>query len=300
MGSQLGDHQSAESAQAVNIQAVNSSLMDASIEVLECPPLHSGLGVGTQLAAAVAMLARQALIEALPSRAGLTGSLAGAPSVSELARIAGRGKRSAIGLHGFLNGGLVQDLGYVSTPSSIAASQAQSSRPIATHSCLLPQPWRVVLIASLEAGDVHGAREEHLIGRAAAQPNPQRDRMLELSRDCMQLAQEANFADFIKRLDEYMLIAATLFEPVQAGRYRDHAIADRVRLAESVGLVAVGQSSWGPTVFGFTQSVDEAHAAVEKLNPHLDPTREQAIVARPAQQGARWTMVTNQGVQHAG
>src|SRR5262249_4413790 len=62
------------------------------IRIVEAPPEHVGLGVGTQLSLAVAA----AIIR-----------LAGAPlpSSGDLARLTSRGNRSGIGLHGFDRGG---------------------------------------------------------------------------------------------------------------------------------------------------------------------------------------------------
>src|SRR5204862_353231 len=61
--------------------------------VAACPPEHTGLGVGTQLSRAVARAV-----------------CPGVPAV-ELARLAGRGNRSAIGVYGFEAGGFLVDGG---------------------------------------------------------------------------------------------------------------------------------------------------------------------------------------------
>jgi predicted sugar kinase len=64
------------------------------IEVLSAPPQHVGLGVGTQLALAVA--------------AGLNASCGfAAMTPAELAACMGRGQRSAVGSYGFYHGGLI-------------------------------------------------------------------------------------------------------------------------------------------------------------------------------------------------
>ena len=69
-----------------------------SIEIWSAPPQHVGLGTGTQLALSVA--------------AGLTLALGlPFPPSDELARSVGRGRRSAIGTYGFLQGGLIAEMG---------------------------------------------------------------------------------------------------------------------------------------------------------------------------------------------
>src|SRR5262245_40672287 len=64
-----------------------------SIRVEQCAAEHTGLGTGTQLGLAVAA----ALAEALQLRL----------TAVELARHIGRGERSAIGIHGFEQGGFL-------------------------------------------------------------------------------------------------------------------------------------------------------------------------------------------------
>jgi len=68
------------------------------IRIVEAPPEHVGLGVGTQLSLAIVAAVHR-----------LEG--AGLPSAQDLARLAGRGQRSGIGLHGFQRGGFLVDGG---------------------------------------------------------------------------------------------------------------------------------------------------------------------------------------------
>ena len=262
------------------------------IEVLECPPMHSGLGVGTQLATAVAQLTALAIEERSRDHRPLH-----AAEAVDLARISGRGKRSAIGLHGFLHGGLVRDLGY---EHRLSIRENQRVRPVQTHSVPLPVDWMVVLCCSCSSGDVHGPLEDQLIGRAATQANPQRERMLQLSDDALHAANSDDFHGFTNLLSEYMELASRLFAHVQSGRYRDQHTARRVEQMQAAGLAGVGQSSWGPTVFGFAPNVERAQAAADLLMKSLDSTAYRIVIARPKSSGAQWSMTSAGGKQHAG
>ncbi len=268
--------------------------MPGTIEVLECPPMHSGLGVGTQLGTAVAQLTALAL-QTQPSH--LTGTMTAVSDLAELAWLSGRGKRSAIGLHGFLHGGLVRDLGYVSDND---ASQGSAPRPLQTHSVTVPVDWTVVLCSSGASGDVHGPLEDQLIHRAAAHANPNRTRMLTLSEMALQAATSDDFAGFVQVLDEYMELASRLFATVQAGRYRDMHTAARVEEMRAVGLCGVGQSSWGPTVFGFAPNAERAEIACDQLAQRLDSRNVRILITRPKASGAHWSMNSASGKQHAG
>ncbi|MGN6548259.1 MAG: hypothetical protein ACTHK7_24700 [Aureliella sp.] len=299
---------------------------DWSVAAVEHPRLHSGLGLGTQLAAAAAAATQLAVLrpedDAQPTAdspwqsiaASIEGIASGGPSegcsteacptelVQRLARISGRGKRSAVGLHGFLFGGLIQDGGQNVAPAAEQPPSSRSPRPsertFGTRSCAFPSDWPVVLVLSRAGGDMCGAVEEQLITRAGASPNPQRAAMLELSEACMASAAASDFANFAAALERYMDIAATLFASVQAGRYRNERIASRVALAQRAGLRGVGQSSWGPTVFGFADSDPIAQRAAETLRAELKNESVEVIITRAAHQGASWRQVAT-GVQHA-
>ena len=84
---------------------------------------HCGLGSGTQLAMAVA--------QALALRAG-----DGHADAATLARRVGRGKRSAIGIHGFARGGLLMD-GGKRTEDEIGQLVARAD---------FPDGWRLLLV----------------------------------------------------------------------------------------------------------------------------------------------------------
>ena len=89
----------------------------------ETPPAHRGLGSGTQTALAV--------VAGLRVLAGLP-----AMTVAELVEASGRAKRSAVGLHGFLHGGLIVEAGRL--------PHDRVSPLVAAVD--LPAPWRFVLI----------------------------------------------------------------------------------------------------------------------------------------------------------
>ena len=80
-----------------------------------------------------------------------------------------------------------------------------------------------------------------------------------------------------------------MFAPIQGGLYNGSQVEAAVALAREAGLVAVGQSSWGPTVFGFAANSEQAEWAVTKLQ--RDGGQDWSVtIAQPAQHGAelRW------------
>lgn len=276
--------------------------LNCRIGVLQALPLHSGLGAGTQLACAVAagleLLAHdrpQAFQPNNPSPANTSTERVWSPwrPVSQLwpaitprwlVRYAGRGLRSAVGLSGFLHGGLLLDKGY-----GDVSSLQLADRPLTAHSTRMPEPWRVVLISPTSGQQMHGGRESKLMQQLGNQPNRRCGQMLQLAERMHNAVQTtANFVEFVDALEPYMELGAQLFSDYQQGLYNGAEITAAVAEAREVGLRGVGQSSWGPTVFGFAPDVLQAETMAQQLSRQRPDW--QVMVTKPAASGAevRW------------
>jgi len=262
-------------------------LAGCCVQVQQALPLHSGLGAGTQLACAVATglelwlrqpsnsagenpaFSTQVQDESLAnSAAGLTvddegwQSLPADWTARDLLRFAGRGLRSAIGLSGFQYGGLLLDEGY---SHDTGGNLAQ--RPLAAMATVLNSEWRVVLLIPNGAKRVHGRREAALIDQLGRTPHAHAQRMLELARQAFQVVQVGgDFDQFTDCLEQYMHLGGQLFGPFQNGLYNGPQITEAVELARLAGLQGVGQSSWGPTVFGFAEDPKRAERMAQQLS----------------------------------
>ena len=206
------------------------------IEVLESIPPHQGLGSGTQLALAIAAGVR---------------TLYGLPpaSAEELAAMVGRGRRSAIGCHGFLSGGLLYELG--SYPDETLGRLARRVE--------VPAAWRVVLITASSAAGLSGEHELGAFSRLPPVPAATTQRLEQRAHAAILPAAERDDAQaFGDALFEYGQLAGECFASVQGGAYASAEIAACVKTLRDLGVRGVGQSSWGPTVFAF--AADQAHA----------------------------------------
>jgi beta-ribofuranosylaminobenzene 5'-phosphate synthase len=201
----------------------------ARIRVVEAIPPHVGLGSGTKLALAVTA--------ALAALAGQT------PEPADIARAAGRGARSAVGLWTFVLGGLVVEGGVrpgVERPAPLLAHQA------------MPDDWRCVLaIPSAESGLSGPAEEE-----AFAQLRPDADRaaliaQLVLTSLLPGLA-ERDLTEFGAALTRIQRLVGEAFAPVQGGVFHPSSGA-LVDALLRLGAAGAGQSSWGPTVYGVVE-----------------------------------------------
>jgi beta-ribofuranosylaminobenzene 5'-phosphate synthase len=207
-----------------------------SIEVFESIPPHQGLGSGTQLALAVAAGVR--------SLCGLTPA-----NAEELAAMVGRGRRSAVGCHGFLRGGLLYELG--SLPGEPLGRLAQRVE--------VPTDWRIVLVSASPAAGLSGELEVSAFGQLPAVPPSTTARLAQLAEDSiLSAAGNSDLDAFGEALFEYGRLAGECFASVQGGPYASAEIAACVEMLRGLGVRGVGQSSWGPTVFAF--AADQAHA----------------------------------------
>jgi len=110
-----------ELQRGLGIESVDA--IPATLEIKSCPPRHCGFGSGTQLAL---------------SSAAAVGKLLGLPTQSPegFASTLNRGKRSAIGTHGFCRGGFLVDRGRLEN-ETLAPLDFQAD---------FPEPWAVVLV----------------------------------------------------------------------------------------------------------------------------------------------------------
>lgn len=199
-------------------------------------PAHAGLGSGTQLALAVA----RALAE-----------LYGLPTeVSGLARAVNRGLRSAVGTWTFAHGGFVLEGGRRPGGLDIA--------PLLAH---LPMPtqWRCVIIVPQGKPGLTGEDEAAAFARLPLPDTHAVERVAHLV--LMQLLPaivEADLPRFGAALSEIQEITGGWFAEAQGGVFAPGASASLVRKLREWDACGVGQSSWGPAVYGIV--ADRTHA----------------------------------------
>lgn len=285
------------------VVALRSTPTKVRVGLRDQLPLHSGLGGGTQLACAVAvgleLLERRfarVRVETRPDHASsksppaplgewVPASRLQLPLTAQwLVRNAGRGLRSAVGLTGFLQGGLLLDEGYVE-----GSTNELSERPVKASSRQLPADWRLVLVMPNRQERVFGTREAELIEELGRIPYGQSAHMLRLANRICELAQsDEGFETFAETLEQYMELGARLFSRFQRGLYNGQEVYSAVELARAAGLRGVGQSSWGPTVFGFAASERQANQSAQCLRDARPDWW--VITTEPASSGAevRW------------
>jgi beta-RFAP synthase len=209
----------------------------ADIRVHQTLPSHVGLGSGTQLALAVA--------RALAELYGVETDARG------LARAVGRGRRSAIGTWTFEDGGLVVEGG--------RRAGSDECGPLIAR-VPIPSTWFCILAIPEGAPGISGAGEAEAFAQLPAPSERDVERVAHIVlMSLLPALADADLAGFGRALTEVQEITGQWFASVQGGTFASGGSADLVRRLREWGASGVGQSSWGPAVYGI---VDGHEAAV--------------------------------------
>jgi beta-RFAP synthase len=215
----------------------------ARLRIHRALPSHAGLGSGTQLALAVG----RALAE-------LHEVAIDAPT---LARVVGRARRSAIGTWTFAHGGLIVEGGR-------RRGQDGCGALLARHA--FPPAWRCVVAVPDGRPGMSGAAEEEAF--AALPPPPAREPEQVAHLVLMGLlpaVAEGDLAAFGSVLTRIQEINGRWFEQVQGSVFAPGLSGELVRRMSEWGASGVGQSSWGPAVYGIVEGDDAAKQLADRV-----------------------------------
>jgi beta-ribofuranosylaminobenzene 5'-phosphate synthase len=234
----------------------------AQIRLLEAIPPHVGLGSGTKLALAVAA--------ALATLAGES------PDPATMARMAGRGARSAVGLWTFALGGLVVEGG--------KSGAAEGPAPLLMRHAM-PDEWRCVLaIPAADPGLSGGAEDEAF---ADLRPDPERSAHIAhvVLTALLPALVERDLAGFGAALTRLQRLVGDAFAPAQGGTFHPRAAALVDALLRH-GAAGAGQSSWGPAVYAVVDGEEQGRQLARAVEPELGAGGT-AEVVRFENRGAR-------------
>ncbi len=230
---------------------------------------HLGLGSGTQTALAVA--------------AGLFAALElPQPPVGRLAALMDRGHRSAIGSHGFEEGGFLVDRGK-------GPGEAIATRDVRLE---FPSRWPVILVLPRGDRGMHGPEERKAFAAVRASDATLSERMLEaLSNGIVAGIATEDHELFSAALHEFNYCSGLHFAAAQGGPWNGSRLEETVHAFRDAGIEAVGQSSWGPCIFGIARDDEHATEAIAAVKGRLDDiwsnTGYRIEVTRARNQGAR-------------
>jgi beta-RFAP synthase len=235
------------------------------IAIDQAAPEHVGLGTGTQLGLAVA--------HALAESAGC------ALDVLELARRTGRGARSAIGIHGFAEGGFLVDAG---------KQAGEAIAPLAARA-EFPDDWRIVLAIPGGAQGLHGAAERQAFQclHEAAIPLPTEALRRLVLLGILPALAGGDLPAFAETLYEFNHKVGEAFAAVQGGPYASARLHEMVDHLRQRGVRGVAQSSWGPTLAAVVEDDERAKAVTAELRREFRMAELEVVVTSARNQKAR-------------
>jgi beta-RFAP synthase len=224
------------------------------VDVREAIPPHVGLGSGTKLGLAIA----RGVAELAATSAG----------PEQLADATGRGARSSVGCWTFAEPGLVVEAG--------ARNRDSISPLVARHP--MPSRWRCVLAMPSGVEGLSGNAEERFFSllheeRTAIEPRVSRLVLTALLPGLM----TEDIDEFGAALTEIQREIGSMFAARQGGVFHPRA-APVVEALIALGVGAVGQSSWGPSVYGIVDSPERAAEVADRLRPAVDPDTDVRVV----------------------
>ena len=228
-----------------------------------------GLGSGTQLALSIST----ALAKVLNVKA----------STQELAIAMGRAKRTGVGTAIFQKGGFVVDGGRIAQNCVCIAEKF----PPLIYRQKFPEEWRfIVAVPNVKKGLVSD-QEKTAFSKVPIMPSEQVGKMCRLIMlKLLPAIAEKDLENFGDALTQIQVITGNAFANVQGGTYSSQASSECITLMQQLGIHGVGQSSWGPTIYGVTEKENAKQIRIN-IQTYLRKTvGGQVFVARANNKGA--------------
>ncbi len=195
------------------------------IECIDKPKSHVGLGSGTQLVLA--------LEEALKKFYKLN---------HVDSNIFDRTYRSGIGYNAFKYGGFIVD----SPKKSLNTNEV-------IFKSVFPKDWKIILLFDNSIKGIHGKKEDQFFSYDNNSTLRKKLSDIILNEIIPSIIYK-DFNIFAKNLTFFQKLNSSFYSSIQKSNYLSKDIADVLKKVKLRFDVAVGQSSWGPTSYVFTDS----------------------------------------------
>ncbi|MCX8205160.1 MAG: GHMP kinase [Candidatus Nezhaarchaeota archaeon] len=238
------------------------NLPGARLIVERAPPPHIGLGSTTQLALTVAYA---------------IGKVYGASiDPVEAAKVLGRGSRSGAGVYAFKYGGLVVDAG---------RGEGTEFPPLIFR-CDFPSSWLFVAATPKGVG-LSGRAEAEAFEALRSRPEVAYRAAYVALMKLIPAVLEEDFERFSLALTEFQTLVGEAFSEVQGGVFAEYSFK-AIEALRALGIKGVGQSSWGPTVYGLVKA-REAEEKLEEARRALPGC--EVFLAKPSNRGASYQVL---------
>ncbi|MEJ7594044.1 MAG: hypothetical protein WKF77_21090 [Planctomycetaceae bacterium] len=235
------------------------------IEVQHEVPFHTGLGSGTQLG-----LALSAASELMTHR-----RLQEDPF--QLAQLACRAERSAIGTIGFARGGFLVDHG-----ESYGESQRRQVERL-----IFPDDWRFVLAYPENSQGLSGEKERTFFGQRIHMPQTLIANLeQQVLQEIIPAIRKTQFEAFATSLEKYGQSVGKFYAAEQGGVFAHPAMTQLAMHLRTVGVSGMAQSSWGPLIGIPAESQNHAEEIMRLIPDSIGPSRLATMISEPLNTGA--------------
>ena len=210
-------------------------------------------------------------------------------SVYEAALLARRGMVSGIGIGVFHQGGLVVDSGRPVRDGALQEPLGIGDLPLPIARVRVPRNWVFVLIVPHTTRRVpEDERERRRLAQLRPQSEEEAQRLRELMVRLLLAARYQRLDVFAEALEELDRAAGSYFAKHQEGRYCCVESREAAAALARAGALGVGQSSWGPTVYGVAEEDEAEHVAerAEELLRDRGVSIDSIYVTRARNRGA--------------
>ena len=244
------------------MHVVSSLKHNAYINVINHLFLHKGLGATTQTilstAAALSKLYQLNL------------------DVDNIAKMFGRGKISKIGIEAFKTGGFI-----INAPIRKNVDEISKTVMVQTF----PEEWIVVLAIPKKDVGYSEEYEKKVFKKFPSPPSYYADRICRLILvKLIPALLDKELEEFGSALEEIQKLVGEQFKPIQGRVIASRKSQEILEQFRKYGLTGLGQSSWGPAVYGFTDSRKEAVECIREIGEKFPDTT--FIITRARNSGA--------------
>ena len=200
---------------------------------LSVPDSHIGLGSGTQIILSVISVINKFFSLNL--------------NYDEILEISSRGLRSGTGIASFKKGGFIVD-----------ACKSGDKIPKPLLQIKLPKSWRLILVNDTRVRGEFGKSELDFFKRTKKQKNLFNELPNIILRGILPSVLYDEFDKFIIAFNKFQKLTSKYYSSKQSTPFISKDINIIMNCIQKEHNVAVGQSSWGPLSYIFTNSLDDA------------------------------------------
>ncbi|SDX91570.1 beta-ribofuranosylaminobenzene 5'-phosphate synthase family protein [Halobellus clavatus] len=242
----------------------------ARVTVESALPRHVGFGSGTQLA--------------LCTFTAIARAYGREPAVRDAAADLGRGGRSGVGVAAFEAGGFVVDAGTPTDPhTETALAEGVATVPSVAVQQEIPADWRFLLVVPDADAGRSGATEDASMQSVIGGADPTLADRIEaaVAGRVLPAVADGDAARFGAAIQTVDRLNGEWYTDEQGDIYRAPVAEVVDALTDSRAVFGVGQSSWGPAVYGVTTAgrAEAARDAGQRALSHAGLDGEVAVVA---------------------